>query len=67
MTREVENSSEVVVVVAGIVVEVVLEVVAGSEVDVVVSISSAVLELQADKINPSATNLTVVVRMLERS
>lgn len=49
------------------VVEVVLEVVVGSEVDVVVSITSAVLELQADRINPSATNVTVVVRMLERS
>ena len=49
-----------------VVVEDVLEVVDGSEVDVVVSITSAVLALQADRINPSATNLAVGVRMLER-
>ena len=54
-------------VVDGVVVVVVLEVVVGSEVEVVVSMGSAVLELQADMINPSATNLAIVVRMLKGS
>jgi hypothetical protein len=67
LTREVAGSSRVVAGAGGVVVEVVLVVVVGSVVEVVVAIGSAALELQADKINPSATNLAVVVRMMRES